>query len=105
VITSFPTVAPGPSQSFDYSVRFEASWAIRYNSDASIADCTSANPTLVVSCENDASVVYITSTDNSMNCTGISSSELRCTGDLSVTTNQFTSVFYVSVLLYVILST
>jgi hypothetical protein len=95
-ITSFPTVAPGPTPSFNYSVRFEASWAIRYNSDASIADCTSANPTLIVSCENDARIDYVNATDISMNCTGISNSELRCTGDISVTTNQFTSVFYVS---------
>jgi hypothetical protein len=94
--TSFPTTAPGPSPSFDYSVRFEASWAIRYDSDASVATCTSANPTLIVSCENEASVVFITSTDILMNCTEISNSELRCTGDFSVTTNQFTSVFYVS---------
>jgi hypothetical protein len=101
-ITSFPTVAPGPSPSFNYFVRFEASWAIRYNSDASIADCTSANPALIVSCENDARIDYVTATDSLMNCTEISSSELRCMGDLSTITNQFTSVFYVSVLLNVI---
>jgi hypothetical protein len=96
VITSFPTLAPGPSQFFDYSVRFEASWAIRYDSDASKATCTSANPTLIVSCENDARIDFVTATDRSMNCTEISSSELQCMGDLSTITNQFTSVFYVS---------
>jgi hypothetical protein len=100
-ITSFPTVAPGPSSSFDYSVRFGASWAIRYDSVASIADCTSANPMLIVSCENDARIDFVTATDTSMKCTEINSSELQCMGDLSAITDQFTSVFYVSVLLYV----
>jgi hypothetical protein len=100
-ITSFPTLAPVPSPSFDYSVRFEASWAIQYDSDATIATCTSANPTLIVSCENDARINFVTATDTSMNCTEISTSELQCTGDLSTITNQFTSVFYVSVLIYV----
>jgi hypothetical protein len=95
-ITSFPTLAPVPSPSFDYSVRFEASWAIRYDSDASIATCTSANPTLIVVCENDARIDFVTATDSSMNCTEISSSELQCMGDVSTITNQFTSVFYVS---------
>jgi hypothetical protein len=97
-ITSFPTVAPGPSPSFNYSVRFEASWAIQYDSDASITTCTSTNPAIIVSCENDARIDIVTATDSSMNCTEISSSELQCTGDLSTITNQFTSVFYVSVL-------
>jgi hypothetical protein len=100
--TSFPTVAPGPSPSFDYSVRFEASWAIRYDSEASVATCTSTNPTLVVSCENDARIDFVTSTDILMNCSEISRSELQCMGDVSATTNQFTSVFYVSVLVYII---
>jgi hypothetical protein len=95
-ITSFPTVAPGPSPSFDYSVRFEASWAIRYDSDASITTCNSANPTLIVVCENDARIEFVTATDTSMNCTEIGSSELRCMGDVSTITNQFTSIFYVS---------
>jgi hypothetical protein len=49
-ITSFSTVAPGPSPSFNFSVRFEASWAILYNSVASMETCTSANPALIVSC-------------------------------------------------------
>jgi hypothetical protein len=100
-ITSFATVAPGPSSSFDYSVRFGASWAIRYDSDASIATCTSANPAVIVSCENDARIDFVTATDTSMNCTEISTSILQCIGDLSKITDQFTSVFYVSVLLYV----
>jgi hypothetical protein len=95
-ITSFPTVAPVPSPSFDYSVRFEASWAIRYDSDASIATCSSANPTLIVVCENDARIEFVNATDASMNCTEIGSSELRCMGDVSTITNQFTSIFYVS---------
>jgi hypothetical protein len=59
-ITSFPTVAPGPSPSFNYSVRFEASWAIQYDSDASIATCTSTNPALIVVCENDARIDFVT---------------------------------------------
>jgi hypothetical protein len=95
-ITLFPTVAPGPSPSFDYSVRFGASWAIRYNSDASIEDCNSDNPALIVLCENDARIDFFTATDSSMKCTEISSSELQCMGNLSMITNQFTSVFYVS---------
>jgi hypothetical protein len=103
-ITSFPTIAPGPSPSFNYSVRFEASWAIQYDSETSIATCTSANPAIIVSCENGARIDIVTATDSSMNCTEISSSELQCTGDLSTITNQFTSVFYVSLLLYTILT-
>jgi hypothetical protein len=94
--TSFPTVAPGPSPSFDYSVRFEASWAIRYDSDASVATCTSANLAIIVSCENDARIDFVNATDSSMKCTELSSSELQCMGNLSMITNQFTSVFYVS---------
>jgi hypothetical protein len=96
-ITSFPTIAPGPSPSFDYSVRFEASWAILYNLDASIASCTSANPAIIVSCENDARIVFVNATDSSMKCTELSSSELQCMGNLSTITDQFTSVFYVSI--------
>jgi hypothetical protein len=94
--TSFPTVAPGPSPSFNYSVRFGALWAILYDSDASMETCTSANPAIIVSCENDARIDFVNATDSSMKCTELSSSELQCMGNLSMITNQFTSVFYVS---------
>jgi hypothetical protein len=104
VITSFPTLAPGPSPSFNYSVRFVASWMIQYDSDAAMETCTSSSPILIVACENDARIDFVTATDTSMNCTEINSSELQCMGDVSTITNQFTSVFYVSVLLYVIRS-
>jgi hypothetical protein len=57
VITSFPTLSPDPSSSFDYSIRF---------------DCTSANSTIIVSCENDARIDFVTAMDSSMNCTEIS---------------------------------
>jgi hypothetical protein len=80
----------------DYSVRFEASWAIQYESDELIATCNSTNPTLNVSCVNDARIDFVNATDSSMNCTEISSSELQCMGDVSSITNQFTSVFFVS---------
>jgi hypothetical protein len=79
-----------------YSVRFEASWAIRYDSAASIADCDSANPTILVVCENDSRIQLVTMTDVSMTCTEISSNQLQCMGDVSAITNQFTSVFFVS---------
>jgi hypothetical protein len=87
--TSFQTVVPGPSPSFDYSVRFSASWAIRYNSDASIASCTSANPALIVLCENDARIDIVTATETSMNCTEIGSSELRCPSIYAAMINNY----------------
>jgi hypothetical protein len=80
----------------DYSARFEASWAVRYDSEASIADCDSANPTILVVCENDSRIQFVTATDVSMNCTEISIDQLQCMCDASAITNQFTSVFYVS---------
>jgi hypothetical protein len=80
----------------DYSARFEASWAALYDSEASIADCDSANPTILVVCENDSRIQFVTATDVSMNCTEISINQLQCMGDASAITNQFTSVFYVS---------
>jgi hypothetical protein len=98
-ITTFPTVSPTvptSASSLDYSVRFEASWAVRYDSEASIADCDSANPTILVVCENDSRIQFVTATDGSMNCTEISIDQLQCMGDASAITNQFTSVFYVS---------
>jgi hypothetical protein len=98
-ITPFPTVSPTvptSASSLDYSARFEASWAVRYDSEASIADCDSANPTIVVVCENDSRIQFVTATDVSMNCTEISIDQLQCMGDASAITNLFTSVFYVS---------
>jgi hypothetical protein len=98
-ITPFPTGSPTVStsaSSLDYSARFEASWAIRYNSEASIADCDSANPTILVVCNNDSRIQFVTATDVSMNCTEISIDQLQCMGDPSAITNQFTSVFFVS---------
>jgi hypothetical protein len=79
-----------------YSVRFEASWAVRYDSEASIDACDSANPTILVVCENDSRIQFVTATDVSMNCTEISINQLQCMGDPSAITNQFTSVFFVS---------
>jgi hypothetical protein len=98
-ITPFPTVSPTvptSASSLDYSARFAASWAVRYDSKASIVACTSANPTVVVVCENDSRIQFVTATDVSMNCTEISINQLQCMGDASAITNQFTSVFYVS---------
>jgi hypothetical protein len=98
-ITPFPTespTVPTSASSLDYSARFEASWAVRYDSVASIADCESANPTILVVCENDSRIQFVTATDVSMNCTEISSNQLQCMGDASAITNQFTSVFFVS---------
>jgi hypothetical protein len=97
-ITTFPTVSPTvptSASSLDYSVRFEASWAVRYDSEASIADCDSANPTILVVCENDSRIQFVAATDVSMNCTEISIDQLQCMGGLNEITNQFTSVFYV----------
>jgi hypothetical protein len=94
-ITTFPTFAPATS-AFEYSAQFAASWSIRYNSIASRSVCTSANPTVLVACENGASIQYINSTDNSMNCTAISGSELECMGDINSILDNFTSLFYVS---------
>jgi hypothetical protein len=98
-ITPFPTespTVPTSASSLDYSVRFEASWAVRYGSEASSVDCTSANPTILVVCENDSRIHFVTATDGAMNCSEISINQLQCMGDASAITNQFTSVFYVS---------
>jgi hypothetical protein len=98
-ITPFPTgspTVPTSASSLDYSARFEASWAVRYDSEASIAVCTSANPTILVVCGNDSRIQFVAATDVSMNCTEISINQLQCMGALNVITNQFTSVFFVS---------
>jgi hypothetical protein len=98
-ITTFPTTAPGPTSEFAYSVRFEGSWARLYNSEESRLACSDLNPTVVVSCENGASIEYVTSTDVSMNCTEISNSVIQCI-DASNIAGQFTSVFYVRMLCF-----
>jgi hypothetical protein len=98
-ITPFPTgspTVPTSASSLDYSARFEASWAVQYNSEASIDACDSANPTILVVCENDSRIQFVMAMDVSMNCTEISIDQLQCMGDSSAITNQFTSVFFVS---------
>jgi hypothetical protein len=98
-ITPFPTVSPTvptSASSLDYSARFQASWAVRYDSEASIAVCTSANPSILVACDNESRIQLVNVTDGSMNCTEINIDQLQCTGDLNAIKNQFTSVFYVS---------
>jgi hypothetical protein len=94
-ITTFPTPAPA-SSAFEFSAQFEALWSVQYDSTASRSGCTSANPAVLVACENGASIEYINSTDSSMNCTEISGSELECIGDINSILDNFTSVFYVS---------
>jgi hypothetical protein len=94
-ITPFPTAAP-ISSTFEFSAQFQASWGRIYDPTTSESACTDGNPGVVVSCENGAAITFVNSTDSSMNCTKISSNELKCLGDGSKIDNFFTSVYYVS---------
>jgi hypothetical protein len=95
-ITDYPTDSPATS-SFEFSVRFVASWGRLFEPIASASNCTSFNPAVVVSCENGASISFVNSTDGRMNCFRIGANELQCVGDESKIDNLLTSVFYVSI--------
>jgi hypothetical protein len=94
-ITSFPTPSPVLS-TFIFSARFVASWGRLFDPIASASHCSSGNPAVVVSCESGASITFMNSTDEMMNCTNISAYELKCLGDETKIDNLFTSVSYVS---------
>jgi hypothetical protein len=96
-ITGYPTPAPIPESSgLTVSVRFEASWGNLFDSEGSISTCSNENPAIILSCENGASIDYVLSTANTVNCTAISGNELRCTDFASSIVNQFSSAIFVS---------
>jgi hypothetical protein len=95
-ITTYPTHAPAESP-FEFSARFVASWGRLFEPLGSVSTCMDGNPAVVVSCENGATITFVNSTENSMNCTNLSAYELKCLGDGSSINNLFTSVYYVSI--------
>ena len=93
-ITQYPTRAPAFS-AYNFSVQFMASWGRIYEPTTSALDCIDGNPTVVVSCENDASISFVNSTDTSMNCTKVGANELNCRSGGNID-NSFTGFNYVS---------
>ena len=96
-ITAYPTPAPIPESSgLTVSVRFEASWGNLFDSVDSTSTCSNEDPAIIISCENGASIEYVLSTANTVNCTAISGNELRCTDFANSIANQFSSAIFVS---------
>jgi hypothetical protein len=106
-ITAFPTPAPAlpVSGGVRVSARFQAAWGNLFDSTESLAACTTENPTVILACENGASIEYVLSIDNAANCTRISESELRCSGDATNILNEFISAIFVSLGFNVYLTT
>jgi hypothetical protein len=93
-ITSYPTTAPAAS-SFEFSAQFQALWSRLYNPPTVESTCTSGDSAVVASCENDASISFVKSTDSSMNCTKLGMNEFACITDPRSIDNVFTSVYFV----------
>lgn len=93
-----PTVTPIEARStYTFTTRFQASWALLYDSASSRSFCTmNENPSVVVTCGSGSSISFVSSTDAFMNCTNSSSNEMTCTtGNTNNIVDQFASVFYV----------
>jgi hypothetical protein len=98
-INEYPTPVPVATSSyFSVSAKFEASWGNIFDSNESMAACTTANPVAIVSCTNGASLgnIYtIVDTNSTVNCTAISESAMQCDDFANSVVNQFTSVIFV----------
>lgn len=99
-IDRFPTPAPQAETSL-YQVRFEASW-LTINNDANCVSNSNVNPKIRIACDNngESTIVFANATDPTMQCVNVEQNALQCTGDPSQSSNQFTSVAYVSFILY-----
>lgn len=96
-LTSPPTNAPAiSSSSTEYTVQYQASWGRLYDSEASRQSCQGSNPTVMITCEDEASIMYLNSTDSSMVCDSLTGNDLSCTGNAALIENNFTSIVYVS---------